>query len=50
MPAVAFVCPGVVDTDRPLWFDELRGLATAGARLPERWDWATAWTWPRSCL
>ncbi len=35
IPAVAFVCPGVIDTDRPLWFDELRGMVDAGARLPE---------------
>ncbi len=35
IPAVAFVCPSVLGTDRPLWFDELRGLVDAGARLPE---------------
>ncbi len=34
VPAVAFVCPGVVDTSEPLWFDELTGLLEAGAKLP----------------
>jgi peptidoglycan/xylan/chitin deacetylase (PgdA/CDA1 family) len=35
IPATAFVCPGVLDTDLPLWFDEVPALIDAGASLPE---------------
>ena len=34
VPGVAFVCPGVLDSDEPLWVDEYRELKRSGATLP----------------
>lgn len=35
IPAVVFVIAGLVDTQRPFWWDEVRELLRRGARTPE---------------